>query len=132
MTDNDYFYNTWKKMHIRCYNPRYHSYHRYGGRGITVEERWHDYALFKLDMRATWSRGLTVERIDNDGPYSRLNCCWLPKKENKKSVLVDPVKLWEQYQTGKFSQKELAKLYGTDQPHISRILAKGRKRGTYT
>lgn len=117
-------------MHVRCYDTGYHSYHRYGGRGIEVEERWHSYQLFKIDMQTTWQRGLTVERIDNDGPYSRLNCIWLPKKDNKKAPLVDPEKLYALYKTGKYLQKELAKLYSTDQPHISRILAKGRKHGT--
>jgi hypothetical protein len=124
-----HFYNTWKKMHVRCYDPTYHSYHRYGGRGIIVDNRWHSFENFKADMLETWSRGLTVERIDNDVPYSRLNCCWLPKGENTKTLLVDPEKLLALYQTGRYLQKELAKLFGTDQPHISRILARGRKRG---
>lgn len=122
-----HFYNTWKKMFTRCYDETYHSYHRYGGRGIVVVPEWHTFEIFKKDMFATWSKGLTLDRIDNDGPYSWLNCRWLPKGENVKTLLVDPEALLKLYETGQYMQKELAKMLGTDQPHVSRILARGRK-----
>ena len=125
-TINDRLYGCWRNMHVRCYDPAYHSYHRYGGRGITVCKRWHTYANFKQDMEHYYSPGLTLDRIDNDGDYSPLNCRWLPARENTKSLLVDPEKLLGLYEEG-YKQKELAEMFGTNQPHISRILAKGRK-----
>lgn len=125
MNDNDYLYSTWQKMHTRCYNSNYHSYHRYGGRGIKVCDEWQSYERFKKDMQGTWQRGLTLDRIDNDADYSWLNCRWLPKSENRKPYLVNPYNLLEEYKAGS-SQKDLAKKYGTDQPHISRLLKKAR------
>jgi hypothetical protein len=43
-------YRTWKNMHVRCANPNASSYSRYGGRGITVCERWQDFRNFLRDM----------------------------------------------------------------------------------
>jgi hypothetical protein len=62
----------------RCENPESDSYHRYGGRGIKVCERWHDPWLFAADI-ATLGRkpeGATLDRRDNDGDYELSNACW--------------------------------------------------------
>lgn len=126
MNDNDYLYGSWRNMHTRCYDEAYHSYHRYGGRGITACTEWQTYQGFKASCPPGWVRGLTLDRINNDGKYCPENCRWLSQAANKKSLLVDPVELLELYNSG-YQQKELAKMFDTDQPHISRILAKGRK-----
>jgi hypothetical protein len=71
-------YGTWKQMLRRCENPESDSYHRYGGRGIKVCERWHDPWLFAADI-ATLGRkpeGATLDRRDNDGDYELSNACW--------------------------------------------------------
>ena len=126
-TVNDALYSVWRAMHTRCYDNSYHSYHRYGGRGIKVCSEWHSYQIFKRDMGTTYIVGVTLDRIDNDADYSLLNCRWLPKGENVKTLLVDPEKLLELYESGKYKQQDLADMLGTDQPHVSRILARGRK-----
>lgn len=70
------FYRAWKAMHRRCYNPSTTNYERWGGRGITVCDRWHDFDLFYEDMAGGYSTGLSLDRIDNDRGYSPTNCRW--------------------------------------------------------
>lgn len=66
-------YSRFCSMHSRCYNTESRSYHRYGGRGIYVCERWHDFENYYADL-GDIPRGLSVDRIDNDGPYDPNNC----------------------------------------------------------
>lgn len=69
-------YNTWTNMKSRCYNPRHPAYGNYGGRGITVCERWrHSFENFLEDMGVRPDE-LTIERTDNDKGYCKENCCW--------------------------------------------------------
>src|SRR3990167_7622642 len=73
------FYRIWKAMKSRCNNPKNNGYKFYGGRGIKVE--WHSFEEFKRDMLKTYKDNLSIDRIDNDGNYSKENCRWTTSLE---------------------------------------------------
>lgn len=68
-------YKAWTGMLQRCNNPNSVEYSRYGGSGITVCERWHDFANFYADMGER-PPGMTLDRIDSAGNYCKSNCRW--------------------------------------------------------
>jgi hypothetical protein len=75
-------YAVWRSMNDRCRLPTHQSWHNYGGRGIKVCERWQEsFGNFWLDMAQGYSRGLTLERVDNEKGYSPSNCTWATRKE---------------------------------------------------
>ena len=67
-------------MMSRCYHKQSQAYNRYGGRGIFVCDRWHDVRNFIEDMDPR-PEGLSLERKDNDGSYSKENCIWVTPKQ---------------------------------------------------
>ena len=75
-------HNRWKEMHQRCRNPKHKRFADYGGRGIQVCERWHDFTNFLADMGEP-PPGLTLDRKDNDGNYEPGNCRWATDTEQR-------------------------------------------------
>jgi hypothetical protein len=85
-------YRSWDGMKQRCLNPKATGYARYGGAGITVCDRWLDFANFLEDMGAR-PDGTTLDRIDSARGYEPGNCRWATRSEqNKNRPNFDPRK----------------------------------------
>jgi hypothetical protein len=73
-------YATWAGMLARCMNPKDRAYKNYGERGITVCDEWRSFEAFLVDMGER-PKGLTLDRIDNEGNYEPGNCRWATRKQ---------------------------------------------------
>ena len=73
-------YNSWRAMMARCNDPKYWAYRRYGGRGITVCERWRVFSSFLEDMGKKPTPKHSLDRIDGDKDYSPENCQWATQR----------------------------------------------------
>lgn len=78
-------YRTWMNVKQRCSNPKFMCYKNYGGRGITVCDRWQNsFANFLADM-GDRPKGHSIDRINNDGNYEPSNCKWSTEKEQHRN-----------------------------------------------
>lgn len=77
-------YNVWNSMRQRCSNPKRKQFKDYGGRGISVCERWNKLENFEADMGPR-PDGYTLERRDNSKNYEPSNCFWATRKAQRRN-----------------------------------------------
>lgn len=75
----------WQNMRARCLRPSHPRYPDYGGRGITVDPRWDDFAAFLADVGRRPGPDYSLDRIDNDGPYAPGNVRWATRSEQQRN-----------------------------------------------
>lgn len=118
-------------MRKRCENKRCRSYPDYGGRGITVCERWRSFINFLADMGER-PAGKSIDRIDNNLGYSPENCRWATRVEQNRNTRASKLELHEADQirwlrsTGQ-TYTDIARFFGLSLTHTSRI-ARGLSR----
>lgn len=99
--DEEILGQRYRRMLGRCYNPNDIYYHNYGGRGIYVCDEWmnNERSFIDWSLSNGFRRDLSIDRIDNNGPYAPWNCRWADKytqDNNKRTnhyVVVDGVKM---------------------------------------
>ena len=122
-------YGLWCSMKKRCYSKNHTSYKYYGGRGITVCDRWRNsFDAFLEDMGKRPFPKAQIDRRDNDNGYFKENCRWVTRTENmrnRSNIKLSIGKAREiryKHKTGKFTQKKLSEEYSVTQKLISYIL----------
>lgn len=78
-------YARWKSMMQRCHDPKADNFKHYGGAGVTVCERWHDFASFLTDMGECPSKAMTLDRQENAKGYEPGNCRWATRAEQNRN-----------------------------------------------
>ena len=124
-------YRTWSNMLNRCYYKNSTNYDRYGGRGITVCDRWRKSLItFYADMGDKPFPKAELDRINNDGNYEPGNCRWLTHVENarKTSRIKLTMEIARKIRQDAKTMKnmEIAKKYSISDSAISRILKNER------
>lgn len=117
MTDSPE-HKAWRQIHTRCNNPKTPNFKDYGGRGIVVCSAWAVFETFLRDMGRRPSPAHSIERKNNNGPYSKDNCCWeIRTKQNQNTRAA---RWWTINGITYCSSADAARAHGVDQATIVR------------
>lgn len=116
-------YLPWTAMKQRCSNPNYYGFERYGGRGITVCDRWFEsFKDFLADMGPR-PPGTSLDRIDNNRNYEPGNCRWATPKQQSNNCHNNRPRV--EYQGKSYTISELAELSGIRHTTLNERLKNG-------
>lgn len=125
-------YITWTSMNHRCNNSAGKDFHHYGGRGITICDRWREFETFVQDIVSLIGnhpgKGWTFDRIRNNEGYKPDNVQWATQKtqcRNQRRVKLTVEKaaaIRTEYDTGNVSYSDLAWSYGVSKPTIAKVI----------
>jgi hypothetical protein len=107
----DPFYSVWSTMKARCNNPKSQGYKNYGARGIKICDKWLEFKGFYEDMYSGYEKGLSIERVDNNGNYEKENCVWADIKTQSKNKRNTAKVI---YEGNEYSIIELAEILGVN------------------
>lgn len=108
-------------MKLRCLNKNHIAYHRYGGRGIDICDRWNDFAEFLKDMGSR-PAGCSLDRIDNNKGYYPDNCKWSSKREQANNTMQN---VNVEYKGSKYTISELSDFLGINYRTLYSRLQRG-------
>lgn len=132
-------YRIWVHMRGRCFDKNNKAFKNYGGRGITVCDRWLDFKNFAEDMLPSYEvhakkfgeKNTTIDRMNVNGHYDPSNCRWSTYKKQANNTRVQTPFVATNLETGKtythYSQKLFAEMVGIPSYHISAVLKGDRK-----
>lgn len=115
-------YGIWAAMKDRCGNPRNPAYAYYGGRGITVCDRWMFYPHFLADMGRRPTPQHSLERNDNGGNYEPSNCRWATKVEQGNNTRTNR---WIEYEGKRQTVAQWARERGLEHETLRTRLERG-------
>ena len=87
-------YKTWARMKERCMNPKNKNWANYGGRGILISNSWLNFSNFYKDMGKK-PADKSIDRINNDGNYSKNNCKWSSPREQSNNSRMNHVLVYK-------------------------------------
>jgi hypothetical protein len=140
LADNHPQYSAWLNMRRRCSNPDHPHYKYYGGRGIRVCKEWECFATYLNDVGER-PKGMSLDRIDNNGNYEPGNVRWATKStqsqnrrtfkspgranekhHNNKLTTAEVVEIRALYATGALTQQALAEKFGCSRRYVGKIV----------
>lgn len=115
-------YGSWSSMVQRCTDKNHPYYKNYGGKGITVCDKWLRFEGFYEDMKDKHMDGLMIDRKENDKGYYKENCRWISRKEQANNMTTNRIVEIDGY---KLTLSQAADKYGVSYTAVRMRIHRG-------